>query len=64
MICKLDRTERLVNNQMRSNERQPKDDERCQTQERARSEKELSLKLRRENPTVLEAVQGRNFPER
>jgi Flp pilus assembly protein TadD len=31
-------------------------------EERARREKELSLKLRRENPTVLEAVQGRNFP--
>jgi len=27
----------------------------------ARSKKELSLKLRRENPTILEAVQGRNF---
>ena len=33
-------------------------------EERARSEKELSLKLRRENPTVLEAVQGRNFHAR
>jgi tetratricopeptide (TPR) repeat protein len=32
-------------------------------EEQARKEKELSLKLRRENPTVLEAVQGRNFPE-
>jgi tetratricopeptide (TPR) repeat protein len=31
-------------------------------EERARKEKELSLKLRRENPTLLEAVQGRNFP--
>ena len=33
-------------------------------EERAREEKDLSLKLRRENPTVLEAVQGRNFPAR
>ena len=31
-------------------------------EERARQEKELSLRLRRENPTVLEAVQGRPFP--
>ena len=31
-------------------------------EDRARSEKDLSLKLRRENPTILEAVQGRNFP--
>jgi tetratricopeptide (TPR) repeat protein len=31
-------------------------------EEQARKEKELSLKLRRENPTLLEAVQGRNFP--
>jgi tetratricopeptide (TPR) repeat protein len=31
-------------------------------EEQARREKELSLKLRRENPTLLEAVQGRNFP--
>ena len=33
-------------------------------EDRARSEKDLSLKLRRENPTILEAVQGRNFPTR
>ncbi len=32
-------------------------------EERARSEKDISLKLRRENPTVLEAVQARRFPE-
>lgn len=32
-------------------------------EEDARREKELSLRLRRENPTVLEAVQGRQFPE-
>jgi tetratricopeptide (TPR) repeat protein len=31
-------------------------------EDRARREKDLSLKLRRENPTILEAVQGRNFP--
>jgi len=31
-------------------------------EERARKEKELSLKLRRENPNLLEAVQGRDFP--
>ncbi|NBO64917.1 MAG: tetratricopeptide repeat protein [Acidobacteria bacterium] len=31
-------------------------------QERARREREISLRLRRENPTVLEAVQGRQFP--
>jgi tetratricopeptide (TPR) repeat protein len=31
---------------------------------RAQTEKEISLKLRRENPTALEAVQGRPFPER
>lgn len=30
---------------------------------RAKTEKEISLRLRRENPTVLEAVQGRPFPE-
>ena len=29
-----------------------------------RGKKRMSLKLRRENPTVLEAVQGRNFPEK
>ena len=29
---------------------------------RAREEKEISLRLRRENPTTLEAVQGRPFP--
>ena len=31
---------------------------------RAKVEKDLSLKLRRENPTILEAVQGRPFPAR
>jgi tetratricopeptide (TPR) repeat protein len=31
-------------------------------EEQARREKEISLRLRRENPTVLEAVQGRPFP--
>jgi len=30
---------------------------------RAKTEKEISLRLRRENPAVLEAVQGRPFPE-
>ena len=30
---------------------------------RAKSEKDLSLRLRRENPEALEAVQGRAFPE-
>jgi tetratricopeptide (TPR) repeat protein len=30
---------------------------------RAKTEKDLSLRLRRENPTVLEAVQGRPFPD-
>jgi hypothetical protein len=29
----------------------------------AKIEKEISLRLRRENPTVLEAAQGRPFPE-
>jgi Tfp pilus assembly protein PilF len=32
-------------------------------EERARKEKEISLRCRRENPTILEAVQGRPFPE-
>ena len=30
---------------------------------RSKTEKEISLRLRRENPNVLEAVQGRPFPE-
>jgi tetratricopeptide (TPR) repeat protein len=30
---------------------------------RAKTEKDLSLRLRRENPTTLEAVQGRPFPD-
>lgn len=30
---------------------------------KAKTEKEISLRLRRENPSVLEAVQGRPFPE-
>jgi hypothetical protein len=30
-------------------------------EEQARQEKELSLRLRRENPQALEAVQGRPF---
>ena len=29
---------------------------------KAKDEKEISLRLRRENPTILEAVQGRPFP--
>ena len=29
---------------------------------KAKAEKEISLRLRRENPTILEAVQGRPFP--
>jgi tetratricopeptide (TPR) repeat protein len=32
-------------------------------EEGARREKEISLRLRRENPTILEAVQGRPFPK-
>jgi tetratricopeptide (TPR) repeat protein len=32
-------------------------------EDRAKVERDLSLKLRRENPTLLEAVQGRPFPE-
>ena len=30
---------------------------------RAKTEKDLSLRLRRENPEALEAVQGRAFPK-
>ena len=29
---------------------------------KAKAEKEISLRLRRENPTILEATQGRPFP--
>jgi hypothetical protein len=29
---------------------------------KAKAEKEISLRLRRENPTILEAAQGRPFP--
>ena len=36
---------------------------RLRDEEKARQEKELSLRLRRENPTFLESVQGRPFPE-
>jgi tetratricopeptide (TPR) repeat protein len=36
---------------------------RLHDEEKARQEKELSLRLRRENPTFLESVQGRPFPE-
>jgi hypothetical protein len=32
-------------------------------EEHARKEKDLSLRLRREDPSLLEAVQGRPFPE-
>jgi predicted Zn-dependent protease len=31
---------------------------------KAKAEKEISLRLRRENPTILEATQGRPFPDR
>ena len=33
-------------------------------EDRARTAKETSMRLRRENPTVLEAVQARPFPSR
>jgi tetratricopeptide (TPR) repeat protein len=33
-------------------------------EDRAKAEKDLSLKLRRENPAILEAIQGRKFPAR
>jgi tetratricopeptide (TPR) repeat protein len=36
---------------------------RLRDEEKARQEKELSLRLRRENPQLLESVQGRPFPE-
>jgi hypothetical protein len=32
-------------------------------EERAKQERELSLRLRRENPQLLEALQGRPFPD-
>jgi tetratricopeptide (TPR) repeat protein len=35
---------------------------RMHNEAKARQEKELSLKLRRENPTLLESIQGRPFP--
>jgi hypothetical protein len=30
---------------------------------KAKAEKDISLRLRRENPTILEAAQGRPFPD-
>jgi len=36
---------------------------RLRDEERARREKDLSLRLRRQNPAFLEALQGRPFPE-
>ena len=33
-------------------------------EERARREKEISLRLRREDPTLVETPQGRPFPKR
>ncbi len=36
---------------------------RMHEEQKAHQEKELSLRLRRENPTLLESIQGRPFPE-
>jgi hypothetical protein len=36
---------------------------RLRDEEKARQEKDLSLRLRRENPTLLESVQSRPFPD-
>jgi Flp pilus assembly protein TadD len=36
---------------------------RLRDEEKARQEKDLSLRLRRENPAFLESLQGRPFPE-